>query len=72
MSQAIRCHYDVLNVPRDADEKTIKKAHRKLALKYHPDKTGGCEEAAKEFRLGQQAYECLSDPKERKWYDEHR
>jgi DnaJ family protein A protein 5 len=59
-------------VPRDADEKTIKKAHRKLALKFHPDKNYGDEEAAKEFRLVQQAYECLSDPGERKYYDEHR
>lgn len=72
MSQRIRCHYEVLGVAQNADEKTIKKAHRKLALKYHPDKTGNCEEAAKEFRLAQQAYECLSDPAERKWYDEHR
>ena len=72
MSQKIRCHYEVLDVAQNADEKTIKKAHRKLALKYHPDKTGGCEESAKEFRLVQQAYECLSDPSERKWYDEHR
>ncbi len=72
MTRSVRCHYDVLQVTRDADEKTIKKAHRKLALKYHPDKTQGCEEAAKEFLLVQQAYECLSDPAERKWYDEHR
>lgn len=68
----IRCHYDVLGVERDADEKTIKKAHRKLALRYHPDKNYGDEEAAKEFRLVQQAYECLSDPAERKYYNEHR
>mmetsp|Transcript_24201 Transcript_24201/g.36052 ORF Transcript_24201/g.36052 Transcript_24201/m.36052 type:complete len:437 (-) Transcript_24201:1035-2345(-) len=72
MTRSVRCHYDVLQVARDADEKTIKKAHRKLALKFHPDKNQGCEEAAKEFLLVQQAYECLSDPAERKWYDEHR
>ena len=72
MAPSIRCHYEVLNVARDADAPTIKKAHRKLALKYHPDKNYGCEEAAREFRLVQQAYECLSDTKERKWYDEHR
>ena len=71
-NHSVRCHYDVLQITRDADGKTIKKAHRKLALKYHPDKTGGCDDAAKEFRLVQQAYECLSDPSERKWYDEHR
>mmetsp|Transcript_24777 Transcript_24777/g.30465 ORF Transcript_24777/g.30465 Transcript_24777/m.30465 type:complete len:480 (-) Transcript_24777:1048-2487(-) len=69
---SIRCHYEILNVPRDADEKAIKKAYHKLALKFHPDKNNNCEEAAKEFCLVQQAYECLSDASERKWYDEHR
>jgi DnaJ family protein A protein 5 len=72
MTPSIRCHYDVLDVPRDADERTIKKAHRKKALKYHPDKNFGDQDAAKEFQLIQQAYECLSDPQERKYYDEHR
>ena len=70
--QQIRCHYDVLGVERDADEGTIKKAHRKLALKYHPDKNHGCKESEYEFRLVQEAYETLSDPRERKWYDQHR
>ena len=69
---AIRCHYDVLSVTRDADAATIKKAHRKLALKYHPDKNVNDEKAADQFRLVQQAYECLSDPAERVWYDQHR
>lgn len=72
MTQKIRCHYEVLDVARDADEKTIKKAHRKMALKYHPDKNYGDEHAGKEFRLVQQAYECLSDTSERKYYDQHR
>ena len=76
MSEApkIRCHYDVLSVPRDAEPPVIKKAHRKLALKLHPDKNLGenAEVAAEEFLLVQQAYECLMDPQERKWYDEHR
>lgn len=71
-TQSIRCHYDVLGVERDADDKTIKQAHRKLALKYHPDKNYGNESAGKEFRLIQQAYECLSDVSERKYYDQHR
>lgn len=65
----IRCHYDVLGVNKDADDATIKKAHRKLALKYHPDKNPN---AAEEFLSVQQAYECLSDPAERQWYNEHR
>jgi DnaJ homolog subfamily A member 5 len=70
-------HYEVLNVPWTADAETIKKAHRKLALQWHPDKNLGKtqeeeREASEMFRLVQQAYECLSDPTERKWYDEHR
>lgn len=64
----VRCHYEVLGVERDADSSTIKKAHRKLALVHHPDK-GGDEN---EFRLVQEAYECLSDEQDRKWYDQHR
>lgn len=68
----IQCHYDVLSVPRNADAVTIKKAHRKLAIKFHPDKNLGDEQATDRFRLVQQAYECLSDTAERKWYDEHR
>lgn len=66
---AIRCHYEVLGVEKDSDDITIKKAHRKLALKYHPDKN---PHAAEEFLAVQQAYECLSDPAERQWYNEHR
>ncbi|KAG7345361.1 chaperone protein DnaJ [Nitzschia inconspicua] len=69
---AIACHYDVLGVERDADAGTIKKAHRKLALKHHPDKNHGDDQAAEKFRLVQQAYEVLSDPQERTWYDDHR
>ena len=77
MTIQIRCHYDVLNVARDADAATIKKAHRKAALKHHPDKNMNKskeeqEESGAEFKLIQAAYECLSDPQERKWYDEHR
>lgn len=68
----IKCHYDVLGVDRDADAGVVKKAHRKLALKFHPDKNHGDDNAAEKFRLVQQAYEVLSDPQERKWYDDHR
>mmetsp|Transcript_13722 Transcript_13722/g.20908 ORF Transcript_13722/g.20908 Transcript_13722/m.20908 type:complete len:417 (-) Transcript_13722:5-1255(-) len=72
MTDKVRDHYEVLNVALDANQATIKKAHRKLALKFHPDKNAGDETAAETFRLVQQAYECLSDTAERKWYDEHR
>jgi DnaJ family protein A protein 5 len=72
----IQCHYEVLGVEKDADAATIKKQHRKMALKYHPDKNLGGEDdpevVAEKFRLVQQAYECLSDPQERSWYDDHR
>lgn len=68
----IQCHYELLGVEQDADAGTIKKAHRKLALKHHPDKNHGDDQAAEKFRLVQQAYEVLSDPQERKWYDDHR
>jgi DnaJ family protein A protein 5 len=68
-----RCHYEVLGVEQSSDEATIKKAHRKNALIWHPDKNGSrVQEATHEFRLVQEAYECLSDKVERKWYDEHR
>ncbi|KAL7538785.1 hypothetical protein ACHAXR_009553, partial [Thalassiosira sp. AJA248-18] len=77
MTGQIRCHYDVLDIPRDADAAAIKKSHRRKALRHHPDKniTKSEEEQKKsgaEFKLIQAAYECLSDPVERKWYDEHR
>jgi DnaJ family protein A protein 5 len=72
-STSIRCHYDVLQISQDADAATIKKAHRKLALQLHPDKNLESNNTTDaEFLLVQQAYECLSDPQERKWYDDHR
>ncbi|KAJ8967417.1 hypothetical protein NQ314_002924 [Rhamnusium bicolor] len=69
----MRCHYEVLDVPRNADESEIKAAYRKLALKWHPDKNLENSEYAKEqFQIVQQAYEVLSDRQERAWYDNHR
>lgn len=69
----MRCHYEVLEVSRDADESEIKTAYRKLALKWHPDKNLENSENAKEqFQIVQQAYEVLSDRQERAWYDNHR
>ena len=72
-----KCHYEILSIPFDADASAIKKAHRRLALQNHPDKNvhKSAEEqaaSAAEFKLIQAAYECLSDPTERRWYDEHR
>jgi len=69
----MKCHYEVLEVERNADDTTLKKQYRKLALKYHPDKNPDDPEGAKAtFQVIQQAYDVLSDPQERAWYDNHR
>src|SRR3954471_24103351 len=61
--------YAVLGVPKTADEETIKKAFRKLAMKYHPDKNPGKANEAR-FKEVNQANEVLSDKKKRALYDE--
>ncbi|KAL6762070.1 DnaJ domain-containing protein [Haematococcus lacustris] len=68
-----RCLYEVLELSLDADDDTIKKAYRKKALQWHPDKNANrAEEAAEAFKEVQNAYEVLSDKHERAWYDSHR
>lgn len=67
-----RCCYEVLELERDAGNDEIKKSYRRLALKWHPDKNGNCEESTRIFTEIQQAYEVLIDPQERAWYDKHR
>ena len=63
----------MLGVERDAGDEEIKKSYRKLALKWHPDKNqDNNEESTRIFTEIQQAYEVLSDPQERAWYDKHR
>jgi molecular chaperone DnaJ len=61
--------YELLEVPRDADEGTLKSAYRKLAMRFHPDKNPGCHESEAKFKSISQAYECLKDPQKRAAYD---
>ncbi|XP_034956439.2 dnaJ homolog subfamily C member 21 [Zootoca vivipara] len=69
----MKCHYEVLGVKRDASDEDLKRAYRRLALRWHPDKNlENAEEAAEQFKLIQAAYDVLSDPQERAWYDNHR
>ncbi|MCK5242672.1 J domain-containing protein [bacterium] len=62
-------YYNILGVSRDASSHEIKKAYRKLALKYHPDQTRGNKEAEEKFKKIEGAYSVLSDPDKRKTYN---
>ncbi|MCC0695335.1 molecular chaperone DnaJ [Clostridioides sp. ES-S-0048-02] len=64
-----RDYYEVLGISKGAEAQEIKKAYRKLAMKYHPDRNPGDEEAEEKFKEINEAYEVLSDDTKRKTYD---
>ncbi|MGA0961144.1 MAG: DnaJ domain-containing protein, partial [Sedimenticolaceae bacterium] len=67
-----RDYYEVLGVQKNASEAELKKAYRRLAMKYHPDRNTGDEakEAEKKFKEAKEAYEVLTDGQKRAAYDQ--
>ncbi len=66
-----RDYYEILEVTKSAGEAEIKKAYRKMAIKYHPDKNPGNSEAEEKFKAAAEAYEILSDQQKRQRYDQY-
>lgn len=66
-----RDFYEILGVSKSATDKEIKKAYRKLAIKYHPDKNPDDKEAETKFKEAAEAYEVLSDPQKKARYDQY-
>lgn len=66
---AKRDYYEILNIPRNASAEEIKKAYRKMALKYHPDRNPGNKEGEETFKEAAEAYEVLGDADKRARYD---
>ena len=64
-------YYEVLGVPRNGDEREIKKAYKRLAMKFHPDRNPGDKEAEAKFKEIKEAYEILNDPQKRAAYDQY-
>jgi molecular chaperone DnaJ len=68
---ADRDYYEILGVPRSANKDEIKKAYRKLAIQFHPDKNKGNKESEEKFKEATEAYEVISDDEKRKLYDQY-
>mmetsp|Transcript_38449 Transcript_38449/g.70884 ORF Transcript_38449/g.70884 Transcript_38449/m.70884 type:complete len:367 (-) Transcript_38449:74-1174(-) len=64
-------YYQILGCPRNADDATLKKCYRKLAVKWHPDKNPDSQEATENFQKVSEAYATLSDKKKRQMYDQY-
>lgn len=71
MAHTKRDYYEILSVTRNADGDEIKKAYRKCALQYHPDRNPGDKKAEEKFKECTEAYQVLSDPQKRKLYDQY-
>ena len=67
---AKRDYYEVLGVNKSATDDEIKKAYRKIAIKYHPDRNPGNKEAEEKFKEAAEAYDVLHDPQKRQQYDQ--
>src|ERR1700752_3164300 len=65
-----RDYYKVLDVPKTATEAEIKKAYRRLAMKFHPDRNPGDAESEEKFKEAKEAYEVLTDAQKRAAYDQ--
>jgi molecular chaperone DnaJ len=66
-----RDYYEILNIPRDAGEEEIKRAYRKMAMQYHPDRNPGDKAAEENFKEASEAYEVLRDGEKRQIYDQY-
>lgn len=66
-----RCYYEVLTVARDASGDDVKRAYRRLAMKFHPDRNPGDSAAEASFKEAAEAYEILGDPERRRMYDQY-
>ena len=66
----MRDYYDILGVSKSADETTLKKAYRDLAMKYHPDRNPDDKAAENKFKEVSEAYDILKDSQKRSTYDQ--